>query len=637
MRYSKKRAPGITALYERLSRDDDNAGESNSITHQKELLEDYARKHGYENIVHFTDDGWTGANFERPAWKEMIEKIKAGEIDTVIVKDLSRVGRDHLQVGFFTDVLFPDKDVHFIAVYNGVDSDRAETSEFAPFLNIMNEWYVRDTSKKIRTVLNAKMQSGKVHTSSQCIYGYMKDPDDPTHWIIDPEAASVVKRIFSLTMSGYGPKTIASMLQDDKVERPSYYLGMRGRGNTKNTFDRENPYDWRTSTVSTIISRIEYAGYTVNKKTYTKSYRDKKMRKTPEEERLVFPDTQEPIIPLEVWQTCQQLRRVVHRPDSMGVPNPLTGKVFCADCGSIMYHHRNRNPKKSVYFTVKGEPRVNYQECDFYNCSLYSLGKEVRHYKCTCHSIKTERLEEIVLKVIRETCEYVQLNEEDFVQAVTDASMQGIIAERTSLNERIIRDENRMNELLRLTKKLYEDNVSGRLPDKLFDQMMAGYQEELTNLERILEQNRRSLRDLNTTTVNTDHFISLARQYTEFTELTPELLNMFVSRIMVHEATGRGANRQMVVDVHLNYIGQFNIPQEPPPPPTEEEIRQQELLERKREYGRRYQAKRRALMKQHRAAYEAEKAKGKTPIPITPESVVEKGESANGNLDEATA
>lgn len=272
MKKKKVKEIGITALYERLSRDDDGDGDSNSIVHQKQMLEAYAKEHGFVNLRHYTDDGWSGASFDRPAWNELVAGVKAEEITTVIVKDLSRVGRDHLQVGFFTDILFREKEVHFIAIGNGIDSNDQQSSEFAPFLNIMNEWYVRDTSKKIKSVLKARGMSGSAHTSNCACYGYKKDPENPDKWVIDEEAASVVREIFQMCVDGKGPYEIARCLAERKVERPSYYLAKRGLGNHQSDCDYSNPYTWRGHTVATILERPEYTGCTVNFRTYKNSY-----------------------------------------------------------------------------------------------------------------------------------------------------------------------------------------------------------------------------------------------------------------------------------------------------------------------------------------------------------------------------
>ena len=469
MRRKKDKSNGITALYERLSRDDDNAGESNSIVHQKQMLEDYAMKHGFTNLVHFTDDGWSGATFDRPSWNRLVEGVKNGEITACICKDMSRIGRDHLQVGFFTDILFREKEVRFIAINNGIDSDRQETSEFAPFLNIMNEWFVRDTSKKIKAVLKSRGSSGNAHTSNIPPYGYLKDPENPDHWIIDEEAAEVVRRIYRMTIEGKGPYQIARELSEEKIERPSYYLGKKGLGNHASNYDKENPYMWRGNQVTTLIARPEYIGKTVNFRTFKNSYKDKKTKRADKEDWVVFDDTQEPIVDEETWLLAQKLRQNVRKADPMGEPNVLTGKIYCADCGAPMYNHRQRKGRERIYYTAKGEKRTSYSNpADCYECSTYNLAYQKYDRHCTCHHISTKALKSIILKTIQETCHYVSLNEREFVYSLQEESAMKDIAVSETVKNRIERNQKRVHELDMLIRKIYEDNVIGRLPDRLF-------------------------------------------------------------------------------------------------------------------------------------------------------------------------
>ena len=326
--------------------------------------------------------------FDRPAWNELVAGVKAEEITTVIVKDLSRVGRDHLQVGFFTDILFREKEVHFIAIGNGIDSNDQQSSEFAPFLNIMNEWYVRDTSKKIKSVLKARGMSGSAHTSNCACYGYKKDPENPDKWVIDEEAASVVREIFQMCVDGKGPYEIARCLAERKVERPSYYLAKRGLGNHQSDCDYSNPYTWRGHTVATILERPEYTGCTVNFRTYKNSYKDKKIKKADKSDWVIFEGTQEPIIDKETWSIVQNLRKHTRRTDSLGEANPLTGKVFCGECGSLMYNHRRKNGRVRVYYTSKGERRESYSKPeDCYACSKHILTRQTYKAACSGHHI----------------------------------------------------------------------------------------------------------------------------------------------------------------------------------------------------------------------------------------------------------
>ena len=473
----------ITALYERLSRDDELTGDSNSIINQKKLLEDYAKSHGFTNCVHFTDDGWSGANFDRPNWKRMIESIESGEVSHVLVKDLSRVGRDYLQVGFYTEVMFRENGVRFIAIANGVDSDKRESSEFAPFLNIMNEWYVRDSSRKITTVLRAKGMSG-AHLTNHCIYGYKKDPNDKNHWIIDEEAAEVVRRIYRMAIEGKGPYETARILALEKIERPSYYLAQRGMGNHKSNYNSTEPYAWRGNTISDILSKPEYMGHTVNFRTYKESYKDKRSKATPKEDLVIFEDTQEAIIDKETWERVQSLRKTIRRTDTIGEANPLTGLMFCADCGAKMYNHRGKAGKARDW---AGRPNGKRRpDRDEYNCSRYDLGNQRYDTYCTTHLIRTVVVNELLLEAIKEVCNYAQNNEAAFIEQVCSASGERQKKTIKTIRQRKQRSEKRADELSRLIRKLYEDNVNGKLSDKLFEQMLHDFELELPKTNRSL-------------------------------------------------------------------------------------------------------------------------------------------------------
>lgn len=444
MKKKKVKEIGITALYERLSRDDDGDGDSNSIVHQKQMLETYAKEHGFINLHHYTDDGWSGASFDRPAWNELVSGVKDGKITTVIVKDLSRVGRDHLQVGFFTDILFREKEVRFIAVGNSIDSNDQQSNEFAPFLNIMNEWYVRDTSKKIKAVLKSRGMSGKAHTSNSPCYGYVKDPENPDHWVVDEEAAAIVRRIFQMSIDGKGPYEIARCLAESKVERPSYYLAKKGIGNHQSDCDYNNPYMWRGNTVASILDRLEYTGCTVNFRTYKKSYKEKKSQKADKADWVIFEGTQEPIIDKETWNIVQGLRKNVRRADSLGEANPLTGKVICGECGSVMYNHRRKNGRIRVYYTPKGERRESFSKPeDCYSCSQNALGRQKYQKVCSCHAIRTSALRKIALECIRRTCAYVNNNQEEFLNLYNQISESQSRTRLEELKSRISKAERR--------------------------------------------------------------------------------------------------------------------------------------------------------------------------------------------------
>lgn len=594
----------ITALYERLSKDDEQSGESNSITNQKRILEDYAKKNGYSLIAHYTDDGFSGANFDRPSWKKLIDDVKSGKIGTVIVKDMSRVGRDYLQVGFYTEVLFRESGVRFIAISNGVDSDKRESAEFAPFLNIMNEWYVRDTSRKIITVLKARGMSGNAHTSNRPPYGYMKDPMNKDHWIIDKEAAEVVKRIFSLCVAGNGPYEIARILHDEKIERPSYYLGRQGRGNNNVSYDTENPYMWRGATVRDILLKPEYIGHTVNFRTYKESYKDKKIKKHDKSDWVIFENTQEPIVDEQTWNIVQEICKTKRVRTDMGEPNPLTGKLFCADCGAKMYNHRRANGryKKNIYDRrgyswAKPENR--------YECRNYTLGGQKYKMSCTAHTISTKAVEQLVLETIRDTCNYAMESEDEFRELVSDISQEQRTDRGKILKKRIAKNEKRCGEINRLMKKLYEDNISGRLNDKMLETMLADYEAELSEIEKTLVADGAEMDKLETEENNTELFMALAKRYTDFEELTPAMVNEFVSKIIVHKAIGAGAHREQEVEIYLNYVGKIELPHEEVEL-TEEEKAELERLERKRASNRKYMARKREEIRRELAKKETQ-------------------------------
>ena len=400
----------ITALYERLSRDDDNAGDSNSIVNQKKYLESYAQQRGYTNCRHYTDDGWSGGNFERPAWKQLIADIEAGKVAHVIVKDMSRAGRDYLQTGFYTEVFFRQHGVHFVAIANSVDSDDQNSNEFAPFLNIMNEWYLRDLSRKQKTAIRVKGESGKP-TTNCAIYGYKKDPENKYHWLIDEEAAAVVRRIFRLTIEGKGPYDIARILFDDKIDTPAVYFGKQNKGVWKSKEEFPNPYNWSGYIVGQILSKPEYMGHTVNFRSHKQSYKDKNAVMNPKEDWLIFENTHEAIVDAETWELAQKLRKTPRRHDTLGEANPLTGLLYCADCGEKMYNHRS-----------KGGTENNPYPSDFFDCSAYTLAHQKRTSACFGHYISTKALRALILDTIRTVSTFAISNQAAFMEKVRSAS-----------------------------------------------------------------------------------------------------------------------------------------------------------------------------------------------------------------------
>lgn len=602
MRTKKAENEKITALYERLSRDDEMVGDSNSIVNQKKMLEDYAKQNGYTNIEHFTDDGYSGGSFDRPDWKRMVAGIEDGSIGTVIVKDMSRIGRDYLQVGFYTEVMFKEKEVHFIAIANGVDNQKRESSEFAPFLNIMNEWYIRDSSRKVTTVLRARGMEGK-HTTNNAIYGYRKSEEDKNLWVIDEEAAEVVRRIYRMSLEGKGPYEIARILSEEQIERPSYYLAKRGLGTCRSNNNTATPYVWRGATVRDILSKPEYMGHTVNFRSYKESYKDKRAKKTPKEDWVIFKNTQEAIVSEEMWNKVQELRKTVRRTDTVGEANPFTGLLYCADCGAKMYNHRGgagraRNWKGEL----NGKRRPDRDE---YNCSTYNLSRQSYDKQCSQHYIRTEVVRKLVLETIKAVSDYVITNEEEFINRIYSSSRDKQKESIKSLKRKIAQDTKRVNELNMLMKKLYEDNISGKLSDKRFEFMLSEFENEQDTLEISMENAKAEIEKYESDTVRADKFIELVKRYTDFSELTTPMLNEFVEKILVHEADYSSGERVQEVEIYLNFIGKFELPVKEP---TAEEIAEYEKLKARRakkaEYNRRYMEKRRK-----RIAEEEQKSK----------------------------
>ena len=602
MRTKKAENEKITALYERLSRDDEMVGDSNSIVNQKKMLEDYAKQNGYTNIEHFTDDGYSGGSFDRPDWKRMVAGIEDGSIGTVIVKDMSRIGRDYLQVGFYTEVMFKEKEVHFIAIANGVDNQKRESSEFAPFLNIMNEWYIRDSSRKVTTVLRARGMEGK-HTTNNAIYGYRKSEEDKNQWVIDEEAAEVVRRIYRMSLEGKGPYEIARILSEEQIERPSYYLAKRGLGTCRSNNNTATPYVWRGATVRDILSKPEYMGHTVNFRSYKESYKDKRAKRTPKEDWVIFKNTQEAIVSEEMWNKVQELRKTVRRTDTVGEANPFTGLLYCADCGAKMYNHRGgagraRNWKGEL----NGKRRPDRDE---YNCSTYNLSRQSYDKQCSQHYIRTEVVRKLVLETIKAVSDYVITNEEEFINRIYSTSRDKQKESIRSLKRKIAQDTKRVNELNMLMKKLYEDNISGKLSDKRFEFMLSEFENEQDTLEISMENAKAEIEKYESDTVRADKFIELVKRYTDFSELTTPMLNEFVEKILVHEADYSSGERVQEVEIYLNFIGKFELPVKEP---TADEIAEHEKLKARRakkaEYNRRYMEKRRK-----RIAEEEQKSK----------------------------
>lgn len=579
----------ITALYERLSRDDDLAGESNSIVNQKNMLENYANGNGFVNFEHYTDEGWSGGNFERPDWKRLVADIEAGKIGCVIAKDMSRIGWDYLQVGFYTEVMFREKGVRFIAIENGLDSNVQGSNEFASFLNIMNEWYLRDASRKIKAAKKQKGMSGR-HLTAREIYGYKKDPDNKEHWLIDDEAAEVVRRIFSLTVKGYGPQQIAKILSQDKVLTPYHYLAQRGIITSCSTTKPEE-YAWCSSTISKMLAKPEYKGNMVNFRTCKENYKDKQRKINLPDEWAVLENTHEAIVDEVTWNLVQELRKTVRRPGRQAEANPLTGLVYCADCGAKMYSHRG---KGSAQRNRCGEayPEKMWPNRDAYECSTYTRAYGKFQKNCSLHFIRTAVVRELLLEAIRSVSKYAIENEKDFVKKVRETSAVQQKEAVKLLQSQLGRERKRYKELDSLIKKLYEEYALGKMPEKRYEMLSAEYEHEQAVLDENIAKAQSALDEYNTYTNNVEQFLLLTKRYTDFSELTTPMINEFIEKILVHEADKSSGERVQEVEIYFKFIGKFEVPQ---PEPTAEELAEQEKIRKRRakqrEYWRRYETK----------------------------------------------
>ncbi len=568
----------ITALYERLSHDDELQGESNSISNQKQLLEDYAKRNGLGNVRHFTDDGISGTRFDRPGFQAMLEQIEAGKIKTVCIKDMSRLGRDYLQVGIYMETM-RKKGVRLIAINDGVDSFSGE-DDFTPFRNIMNEWYARDTSKKIKSTFQAKGNAGK-HVASSPPYGYMKSPEDKEKWIVDEEASVIVRRIFRMTMEGYGPYQIAQKLSEEKIPIPGYYQAQRGLGLHQNRKFKD-PYHWGSSTVCHILAKQEYLGHTVNFKT-RKHFKDKKSHYVSQDQWLIFENTHEPIIDQETFDNVQRIRGQVRRyPDGWGEAHPLTGLMYCADCGGKMYVHRVNNGKRIPQYTC-----ANY--------SKVPVGKLCK----TQHRINADHVMELVADMIRAVIEYANIDREAFAKEIQAELEKKQTIDYSSQKKRALECEKRIGELEILIAKIYEDNALGKLSDRRYETLSRQYEQEQEQLIQENEEYKKAYMKYQKEKNSAKRFLSIVERYEKFEELSTVMLNEFIEKIVVHERDQKGrVDSTQKVDIYFNLIGQFIPPTLEVLEPTEEELEELRKKETRREKLHQNYLKRKANGKQ---------------------------------------
>ena len=529
----------ITILYCRLSNEDSQDGESNSIQNQRELLTKYARDHGYTNLKILVDDGYTGTNFNRPGVQEGFELVKQGLVGCWLCKDLSRFGRDYLTVGQYTDIIFPSYDVRFIAVNDGVDSQRGDGDGFAAIRNLFNEWYARDISKKRR--ISNKIKGNAGEPMGQPPYGYIKDPNDPKHWIVDDEAAQVVRRVYSMTLEGFGTEQIATRLEKDGVLTPrAYWLtkGIKRPGKGK----QQPPTKWNSSSITKILSLQEYCGDILNFKTYSKSYKNKKRIDNDRENWVVFQDVHEAIIERAVYEQVQQKRgKIRKRRTNNGEHNMFSGLLVCADCGSNLHFHFNQ-----------GNPEIKY-----FNCSNYKGNRGT----CTStHYVRVDFLEEVVLGEIRRLTKFASLYEDEFVKAVIGHSQQAEQTDRKlkekELKTLLARDE----ELDGLFERIYEDNVSGKLSDDRFAKMSRRYEDEQKELSEKIKKLRSEIEKQSSRSMTTDMFIGLVRKYTRARKLTPRMLNELIEKIEVFNAEKIDGVWEQRLRIHYNCVGTIEIP-----------------------------------------------------------------------------
>lgn len=545
---AKREEIKITALYERLSRDDEQAGESNSIQNQKKYLEEYARQHGLRNIRHFYDDGYSGTNFNRPGFAALLEEIEAGRVENLVVKDLSRFGRNYLQVGYYTEILFPKKGVRFIAINNNVDSAVPQDNDFTPFLNIMNEWYAKDTSNKIKAIFKSRMKDG-MRCSGSIPYGYKRKPGDKQTLIVDEPAAEVVRKIFRLACQGNSTTAIAEILTAEQVLIPAAYAAQHNPENCrhKNVTD---PYRWNATTVGYILDRQEYLGHTVLGKSICENFKTKQRRAATPDELMIFPDTHEAIIDQDTWDIARKIRMKKKPRVANGTySHRLSGLVYCADCGARMGF---------------ASPEAKHSGKHYDSDSAFQCGNyRNQNGECVSHFVKTSVLEAVILQAIQTVSKYVLENEAEFIDQLKALWNENQAKTANNGQQELAEARKRMSELDAKIQKLYESTLNGLLPERQAQRMIQQYDEEQILLEKRIEELESLVQQDEIKEVDTDRFIALVRKYRDCEELTDTMLYAFIDRIEVHEATGgRTIYRQQKIDIYFNFIGSYYPPVE---------------------------------------------------------------------------
>ena len=534
--YEKK----ITALYCRLSQEDELKGGSNSIQNQRAILEKYAKDNGFENIEVFVDDGYSGVSFNRPDFQRMLEMMEQGKVATLITKDLSRLGRNYIEVGQYTEMLFPRWDVRYIAINDNYDSLYSEGNELAPFKNLFNEWYARDTSKKIRAVVKAKAERGE-RVGTVVPYGYRKDPDVKGHLLVNEDTAPVVRLIFSLCAEGKGPKVIANILREKRILKPTVYR-FQTEGKYGVVTDTEDIYGWNDRTVAGILDNEIYLGHTINCRTTVVSYKDKRKKDIPESEWYRFENTHEAIVDKVTWGIVRKVREGKRRRTNMGDVNKYSGLLYCADCGSKLYFVRGTTIKPEAYNFI---------------CSRYR--KHMGHELCTPHTVREMALDEIILEEIRSVTYYARANTAQFVNFIQKKSSAESRRELNAKTAELGRLEKRNGELNALFKRLYEDHVLGKVTSEQFRMLSEGYNEEQRTIQEEIPKLRKAIEDLKASATNVERFLEIVRKYTDIKKLTPEILRTFISKIVIHERSRKHAkDAEQDIDIYFTHIGNLN-------------------------------------------------------------------------------
>lgn len=527
----------ITAVYCRLSQEDENKGDSDSIVNQKAMLTKYAKDNGFENVQVFVDDGYSGTNFNRPGFQELLELMEQGKVATLITKDLSRLGRNYIEVGQYTEILFPRWNIRYIAVNDNFDSDKPDGNELAPFKNLFNEWYARDTSKKIRAVFKAKAERGE-RLGTTTPYGYIRDKEHGGVLTVDPETAPIVRQIFQMCASGMGPGKIASELRKRKIPKPSV-VRFKNEGVVGTYTDINDEYNWNCNTVAKMLSNEIYIGNTVNCQLTTISYKDKRKKAVPKEKQLRFENTHEAIIDQNTWDIVQRIREGKRRRNISGEVSKYSGLLYCADCGSKMYFMHARTLKPQAFSFV---------------CSRYRrhMGEDL----CTRHTIREVVLDEIILEEIRRVTYYARTKTEEFARQIsqkTTAQSHRVIRAKQSELEKL---QKRDNELNTIFKRVYEDNILGRISDEQFKLLSEGYISEQGSVKEKINALQNEIETLKTEASGIDRFIETAKKYTDLQELTPEILRTFIEKIVIHERDkpySKKAHQQ--IDIYFTHIG----------------------------------------------------------------------------------